>query len=123
MKTQIYFSSIDQQVGPEVGAYLVICVLIMGQLHVNPRSFPNKKELNALIQHGLDEWNKLKEITSLKKTFEDGDFNLDCIIEEKLNSMTANFMKSKQALLKPKGMISKFKISQDKTINKTQNTI
>lgn len=78
MKTQIYFASIDQQIGG-VGACSVICVLIVGWLHANLRCLPNWKELDALIQQGCDERNRLKKISSLKETFQDGHFDLDCI--------------------------------------------
>lgn len=68
-RLNICFALIDQQVIGEMDACSFIYVLILGWLHVNPSSFPNQKELDALIQHGCDEWNKLKEIPSLEENF------------------------------------------------------
>lgn len=123
MQNKIYFGSIYQLVDGRMGACSIICVLIMGWLHENLRSLPNQKEIDALIQHGCDEWNRLKEIQSLKKTYEDGHFDLDSIIQQELNSMIVDFMKPKNILLKPKDMIAKFSISKDKTIYKISNDI
>lgn len=91
----LYFTLIDQLVGGGESVCSNFYVLIAKWLSINPKKLPTKNILDSLIQQGYKEWNRLKEIPSFIQTFLDGYFDLNFILDQKLQPFTMDYNNSK----------------------------
>ena len=106
LSTQVFFGSIDQRSERATGesACTTLVAFIADWLHKNPNTMPIKSQYDMLIREGSQEWRGLCEVEDYKERFPDRHFDLDIVLQAKIQPLFVVHVKSFVGFFRPKGM-------------------